>query len=88
MVRESIAIGMGSLEKTQLPAAWSIEEISIAQDLLSGLAIAGDFLSPSLISRLIAIRSFDPSLSIRLIAIHSFDFIQSLDLDLQERVVP
>ncbi len=29
-----------------------------------GISIAGDFLSPSLISRLIAFRSFDPTLQI------------------------
>ena len=38
-----------------------------------GNAIAQDLLSPSLISRLIAIHSLDPSLFSRLIAIRSLD---------------
>ena len=37
-----------------------------------GLAIARDLLSPSLISRLIVIRSVDRSLSIRLIGLKDF----------------
>ena len=40
---------------------------------LHGIAIAQDLLSPSLISRLIAIHSLDPSLFSRLIAMRSID---------------
>ena len=40
---------------------------------LHGIAIAQDLLSPSLISRLIAIHSLDPSLFSRLIAIRLLD---------------
>ena len=45
---------------------------TLSHGIFYGIAIAQDLLSPSLISRLIAIRSVDRSLSIRLIGLKDF----------------